>query len=113
MTIFSANNLSKAYDRGRLFKEVSFGMEAGDRVGIIGKNGIGKTTLMNIVAGKEYPDTGEVVFNNAVRFEYLDQVPEFEKYDLVIDAVMKAKPHVNDLLQRHADLCSILNKEFD
>jgi ATP-binding cassette subfamily F protein uup len=113
LTIFSANNLSKAYDRGRLFKEVSFGMEAGDRLGIIGKNGIGKTTLMNIVAGKEYPDTGEVVFNNAVRFEYLDQVPEFEKYDLVIDAVMKAKPQVNDLLHRHAELCSRLNKEFD
>jgi ABC transport system ATP-binding/permease protein len=113
LTIFSANNLSKSFDRGNLFVDLSFGMESGDRVGIIGKNGIGKTTLMNIIANKEVPDTGEVVFNNAVRFEYLNQMPEFDKFEIVIDAVMKAKPRIYQLINEHSELCSKLNKEFD
>ncbi len=113
MTIFSCNNLSKSYDRGVLFDGVSFGMDEGDRIGLIGRNGIGKTTLMNIIAGREYPDSGEVIFNNNIRFEYLDQEPVFEGGDIVIDAVMSGRPRIYELLNEYHILCTKLGSGFD
>ena len=66
MTIFACNNLTKAFDRDFLFENISFGLEEGERLGIIGKNGIGKTTLLKIIGMKEEADGGEVVFNKNV-----------------------------------------------
>jgi ABC transport system ATP-binding/permease protein len=105
MTIFSCNNLSKKYERELLFDSVSFGLEEGERIGIIGKNGIGKTTLLNIIASKEYPDEGTVVFNNNVKLEYLPQNPDFQIGDTVLNAVMSAKPLVFEQIEEYHKLC--------
>jgi ATP-binding cassette subfamily F protein uup len=110
MTIFSCNGISKAFNDKVLFEDIAFGMESGERIGIIGKNGAGKTTLMKIVAGLESPDAGSAVFNNKVRWEYLDQNPYFESSDFVIDYVMKGKPEVFSHLHRYSDLCKIIEK---
>ena len=110
MTIFSCNGLTKRFDRDFLFEDISLGMEEGERIGIIGKNGIGKTTLLNIIANSEYPDSGSVVFNNNVRFEYLTQEPVFDSIDSVISAVMNAKPEVNSLLDEYHSLCYTSDK---
>jgi ATP-binding cassette subfamily F protein uup len=88
-------------------------MEPGDRVGLIGRNGIGKTTLLKLVAGTEEPDEGSVVFNNDARFEYLHQLPVFDSNEIIIDAVMKAKPKVYNSLEEHTRLCALLEQEFD
>ncbi len=96
-----------------LFDGVSFGMEQGERLGLIGANGIGKTTLLNIIAGREMPDNGNVVFNNEVRFEFLTQIPQFESEELVLDAVMSAKPQLFSQLEQHKQLCHKLNERFD
>lgn len=106
MTVFACNNLTKAYDKGFLFKDISFGLEEGERLGIIGKNGIGKTTLLRIIAGLEEPDSGEVVYNKKIRFEYLEQQTFFHSNDLIIDTVMKAKREIFSLLERHNFLVS-------
>ncbi len=105
MTIFSAYNLSKKFDREILFDGISFGLEQGDRLGLIGRNGIGKSTLIKIIAGLESPDSGEVVFNNSVQFEFLEQNPLFQSEERIIDEVMSAKGNLQELLSRHDALC--------
>ncbi len=105
MTIFSANNISKSYGERLLFDNVAFGMEEGEKVGIIGKNGIGKTTLMRIVAGLEDQDSGEVVFNNETTFEFLDQLPEFESEETVLEAVLATDPLLYQITEEYKDLC--------
>ena len=99
MTIFSSSKLSKSFNDKTLFEDIAFGMESGDRVGIIGKNGAGKTTLMKIVAGLEAPDSGDVIFNRNVRFEYLEQNPNFESSDLIIDYIMNGRKEIFDYFQ--------------
>lgn len=106
MNIFSCNKLTKAYNDKFLFEEISFGMQTGERVGLIGKNGAGKTTLLKMIAGKIEPDDGEVTFNNNMKFEFLEQLPKFEKNEIVLDAVMNAKPHLNKLLDEYDLLIS-------
>ncbi len=105
MTIFSANNISKTYGERLLFDNVAFGMEEGEKVGIIGKNGIGKTTLMRIIAGLEDQDSGEVVFNNETTFEFLDQLPEFETEETVLEAVLSSDPVLHQITEEYRDLC--------
>jgi ABC transport system ATP-binding/permease protein len=114
MVIFSCNGITKAYDDRTLFSDISFGMEEGERVGIIGRNGVGKTTLMRIIAGAETADRGTVAFNNTMRFEYLDQLPRFDGVSAtVLDAVMDARRDVRALLDRHAELCALLGRTGD
>lgn len=105
MTIFSANNISKSYGERLLFDSVAFGMEEGEKVGIIGRNGIGKTTLMRIVAGLEDQDSGEVIFNNETTFEFLDQLPEFESEETVLEAVLSSDPYLHKITEEYKDLC--------
>lgn len=71
-------NLTKSYGDRLLFDSVTFGVNEGDKIGLIAKNGTGKSTLLKIVAGKEAPDSGSVVFRNDLRVGILDQTPEFD-----------------------------------
>lgn len=109
MTIFSSHNIAKSYNDVQLFCNISFGMEEGERVGIIGRNGVGKSTLMRVIAGIEPADEGSVAFNNQMRFEYLHQLPAFEGGATVLQTVVAAKPHIHDLLDEHARLCTALD----
>jgi ATP-binding cassette subfamily F protein uup len=109
MTIFSATNISKSYNDAQLLRGVSFGMESGERVGIIGANGVGKTTLIRIIAGVEEADEGSVAFNKEARFEYLSQTPSLHEDDVALDAAMQGRPHSWSLLKRHAELCAVMD----
>ena len=111
MNLFSCYKLAKSFTDKLLFKDVSFGMQSGERLGLIGKNGAGKTTLMKIIAGMIEPDEGEVVFNSNVRAEFLEQLPEFNINETVLEAVMNSKPHLLDLLTEHSLICS--NQDLD
>lgn len=112
MNVFAIHNLTKRVERETLFESISFGLDSSERCGIIGRNGIGKTTLLNIIAGRDFADTGEVVFNNSVRMEYLPQLPTFESHELVLDCVMNAKPEIHRLLKEHHVACAELNQKF-
>jgi len=108
MTIFAANNLSKSFNHGMLFDGVSFGLDEGERLGLIGKNGAGKTTLLKIISGDDTPDTGEIIFNNEVTKEYLTQDPQFDRNELIIDAVMKAKRNVFKMIEEYNQISTKL-----
>lgn len=99
MTLFSATKVSKVYYEKILFENISFGMQDGERVGIIGRNGAGKTSLLRIVAGLDEPDAGEIAFNNEARFEYLAQLPTFEQDDTAFHAVASAYDHRHGALE--------------
>ena len=83
-------NISKSYGDRLLFHSVTFGINQGDKIGLIAKNGTGKTTLLNIIAGKESPDEGSVTFRNGIRVGVVDQTPNLDDSLSVIEACMKA-----------------------
>lgn len=70
-------NLTKSYGDRILFDSITFGVNEGDKIGIIAKNGTGKSTLLRIISGKESADDGTVIFRNDLRVSILDQSPEF------------------------------------
>lgn len=90
MTLFSATELAKTHREHPIFDGISFGMQSGERVGIIGRNGAGKTSLLNIIAGIDSPDSGTVARSREAHFEYLNQQPEFTRGDTALQAVTAA-----------------------
>lgn len=83
-------NLTKSVGERMLFADVSFGVNQGDKIGLIAKNGTGKTTLLRIIAGKEAPDSGKVSFKADARVAILEQTPKFPGNPTVIDACLGA-----------------------
>ena len=80
--------LTKSYGDRMLFDSVSFGVNEGDKIGIIAKNGTGKSTLLRILSGKEAPDSGKVTFRNSLRVGFLDQQPVFEPGTSLMDNLL-------------------------
>lgn len=89
MNILSIDNITKAYGERKLFDETSFFMQEGEKVGIIGINGTGKSTLLKMIAGLEETDEGSITYANHIVVSYLPQLPEFEAEDTVLEAVLK------------------------
>ncbi len=107
--MLTAHNLSKSYGIQTILTNISFNISPGDRVGLIGPNGCGKTTLMRILAGKEKPDQGTVVFApQSLRVAYLGQGFELDpasRFDAIIQA---ASGDPQNLTRRVASLASAL-----
>lgn len=89
MNLISIENLSKSYGEKTLFNEISFGINEGDKIGIIGINGTGKSTLLKIIAGIESYDSGNIITKNNIVIEYLPQHPYFDENSNVIQQVFK------------------------
>lgn len=87
MNIMNIENVSKHYGERTILDKVSLGINEGDKLGIIGLNGTGKTTLLKLMAGLEEPDEGQVVKGNKIAVSYLPQNPVFSPSDTVLDAV--------------------------
>ena len=77
ISYLQVDKLTKMYGENYLFRDISFGIGKDDKTGLIAKNGTGKSTLMNILCGKETQDTGEYVFRNGLTIGYLPQDPGF------------------------------------
>ena len=90
MNYLSVENLSKTYGEKLLFEKVTFGIDKGDKVALIARNGTGKTTLLNIITGLETPDTGQVILRNDIRVSYLSQNPVFDETLSVINAILNS-----------------------
>ena len=88
-------NLSKAYGSNLLFDEVSFVMNSGERLGLVGRNGHGKTTLFRILLGAERPDDGEIVVPKGYRIGHLSQQIEFREHSVLAEAC-SALPQTED-----------------
>ena len=77
MNILNLEHISKIYGDKVIFDDISYGVQEGEKIGIIGINGTGKTTLLRIIAGLEEPDEGQVITQNGLRITYLSQHPQF------------------------------------
>lgn len=100
MHILSAENISKSYSEKTLLSNVSLGINEGDKIGLIGVNGTGKTTLLKIVAGLEQPDEGEIIKANSLSISYLSQDPDFDPETRVLEHVFRGNP-LMDLVRRY------------
>lgn len=89
MNFLTVEKLSKSFTDKILFDEISFGINEGDKIGVIGVNGTGKSTLLKIIAGVETADSGTITTMNGLRIGYLPQMPEFEEGMTVINQVFK------------------------
>jgi len=78
MTYLSTENLGKKFGLKLLFKDLTFGISKGDKTALIAQNGVGKSTLLKILAGKETPDSGEVMIRNGIKVAMLEQEPELD-----------------------------------
>ncbi len=87
MNILNIEHVSKIFGEKKIFDDVSYGIHEGDKIGIIGINGTGKTTLLKMIAGLEETDEGQVIKQNGLRITYLPQNPEFPKEDTVLGYV--------------------------
>lgn len=87
MNILNIEHVSKIFGEKKIFDDVSYGIHEGDKIGIIGINGTGKTTLLKIIAGLEETDEGQVIKQNVLRITYLPQNPEFPKESTVLGCV--------------------------
>ena len=81
-------NISKSFGELELFSDISFAVEERQRIGLVARNGKGKSTLLKIIAGEEPLDSGRITFRNGVRVGYLEQEPEFASDDTVIEACL-------------------------
>ncbi|MFP3156152.1 ABC-F family ATP-binding cassette domain-containing protein [Lachnospiraceae bacterium ZAX-1] len=90
MNLLTIENLTKAYTDRVLFDHTGFSIQEGEKIGVIGMNGMGKSTLLKIIVGLEETDSGEVVKGNNIKMSYLDQTPVFDGKLSVIDAVLNS-----------------------
>ena len=105
MHILSLESVSKSYGLKPLFADVSLGLDSKDRVGVVGVNGSGKTTFLRLVAGREQPDAGRIIFAEGVSIGYLPQDPPFVPAQTVLDAVFAAGDARTRLLRDYERAC--------
>lgn len=108
MNIINIEHISKIFGDKVIFQDASCGIQEGDKIGIIGINGTGKTTFLNILAGKEETDEGSVVRQNGIRLAYLTQHPEYAKEDTVLSFACKDTDELD--WQAMSEVKSILNR---
>ncbi len=111
MNLLTAENISKSFNTEKtLFENISLGINEGEKIGVIGINGTGKSTLLRIIAGEEEADSGRLTKGNSVRIAYLPQNPEFDDNESVISEVIKGKKAKNEFWDIEGEARSLLDK---
>ncbi len=107
----SCKSISKSYSSRPLFKDISFGIEDGQRIGLIGPNGTGKSTLLKILAGLVDPDAGEVVTRRKLRIVYMGQEDVFDEYKTAVEIIKDSAAQITfSEHEREASIDSTLSK---
>jgi ATP-binding cassette subfamily F protein uup len=107
--VLEANGLAKAFDDIHLFDKVDFSLVKGDRIGLIGRNGVGKSTLLDILAGRRDPDEGEVAWGSTVHLAYYDQLSRgLDESKRVIDYIEDKAPLIRTKEGRRVDAARML-----
>lgn len=112
MNLITFENICKSYSEKKLIENLSFGINDGEKIGLIGVNGTGKSTLLKIVAGAEEIESGKITKANRVRIEYLPQSPDYDENATVLEQVFKAESKELNLLGRYQDLLKKLEREY-
>ena len=90
MSIIIIENISKSYGDKSLFENLSFSIDENQKIGLIGTNGSGKTSMLDIISRIKSPDSGKITTSKNVKIEYLRQDPEFDENATVIEQIFKS-----------------------
>lgn len=101
MNYLSVEGLTKFYGEKLLFKDLYFGLSKGDKVALIANNGVGKSTLMRILSGKDTPDRGKVSLREGIRIGFLDQDPDFGVHQTIQDLISGANTIVLSAIREY------------
>lgn len=110
MNILTVDKITKAYGERKIFNEASFYLQEGEKAGIIGINGTGKSTLLKIIAGIETPDTGDIKMANNLTVKYLPQTPEFGDDETILQAVIRGNKTDDNQWTVESDAKTMLTK---
>lgn len=110
MNILTVDNITKAYGERRLFSNASFYLQEGEKAGIIGINGTGKSTLLKMIAGLEEPDEGKIITANHCMIRFLPQNPQFDNEETVLEAVLRGNRTESNAGYIEADAKSMLTR---
>ena len=110
MNLLQVDNLSKSYGEKQLFQGISFGINQGQKVAMIAKNGTGKTSLLNIIMGLDIADEGEVILSKGIKISYLPQNPIIDSQLTVLEAVLDSKNDFLKAVKDYEEALYLLNK---
>lgn len=110
MNLINIENVTKSFTERVLFHEVSLGINEGDRIGIIGINGTGKSTFLKLIAGIEEPDEGNVIVGKGVRIAYLPQTPVFLEEKTLLENVIDGLVHPEEYRDIAGEAAAMLRK---
>ena len=113
MNLMTLENISKSYSEKTLLKDISLGINEGEKIGIIGVNGTGKSTLLKIIAGAEVCDSGTITKANRVRIEYLPQNPDYNEDFTILQQVFKGTSEEMKLLLEYQETLDEINNNFN
>ena len=113
MNLLSINNLSKIGREKPLFTGVTFGLQEGEKAALIGRNGTGKSTLLNTIAGVLQPDEGTVVFNKDAGVSFLPQNPEFLSEDTIKTHIFKSNSPKLQIIKSYFEICEKLSENSE
>ncbi|HEY9060351.1 MAG TPA: ABC-F family ATP-binding cassette domain-containing protein [Pseudobacteroides sp.] len=113
MNILSAEGISKSYSEKILFNDISLGINEGEKIGLIGINGVGKSTLLKVIAGVETSDTGRIIKGSGVRIGYLSQNPDLKKGMTVLSQVFDGDTPVMKLISEYHYTLHKFNENSD
>ncbi|WP_088549565.1 ABC-F family ATP-binding cassette domain-containing protein [Paenibacillus aquistagni] len=113
MHIMTVEQLGKSYGEKTLFKEVSFGISKGDRFGIVGVNGTGKSTFLKTIAGIEPIEEGKILRGSQVSVQYVAQEPEFEPHATVLETVLGGRTPEMSAVRAYTELLEQIDEHPD
>lgn len=113
MNLITLENISKSYSEKKLLEDISLGINDKEKIGLIGVNGTGKSTLLKIIAGAQIPDDGTITKANKVRIEYLPQNPYYDENATVLEQVFKGTCEEMKIIGNYQDVLDKINKSYD
>ncbi|WP_055071835.1 ABC-F family ATP-binding cassette domain-containing protein [Clostridium massiliamazoniense] len=111
MNLITLENISKSFSEKVLIDNISLGINDGEKIGIIGVNGAGKSTFLKVLAGIDEPDSGSIIKGNRVRIEYLSQSPDYDENATVIEQVFKGNSEEMKVLGEYEEALERINLE--
>jgi ATP-binding cassette subfamily F protein uup len=113
MNILMVEEVTKGYSERVLLDKITFAINDGDKIGLIGVNGTGKSTLLKVIAGLESPDSGKIIHAGNIKIEYLMQSPEFEPGTTVLEQVFKGNSPKMKLIREYETALQNANENPD
>ena len=111
MVLLTAEHIRKSYGTRVIFDDISFSIHEGDKIGVVGINGTGKSTLLKIVAGAGQADSGEIITMNGMRIGYLPQSPQFTAGTTVLEQVFYGDNPLMGLVRDYETVMKQLDRE--